>query len=126
MKKLYSNKEIIVITQSLIDNFLKDSDLKLPSMINFAIQSNLKAFTNLSEVIEETKKALARQNGHYIPEQNAYQIDPDKIDYVQAELDKLFSLEQSVNVKMINLSDIKDIPLTSQQMNTLLFMIEEN
>ena len=41
------------------------------------------------------------------------------------ELKDLFSIEQEVNIYKFNIEDLGDIKLTSNQMNAILFMIED-
>jgi hypothetical protein len=56
---------------------------------------------------------------------NSYFIPEDKREEVSKELQQLLSLEQPVDIRKVHLKDLDGLQLTSQQMQALLFMIEE-
>ena len=79
----------------------------------------------LSEEIENLKQKICIQNGKYISESNSFQIDEDKIESTQQQLDDLMEIKQEVKIHTIKLEDLENIQLTSKQMQALLFMIED-
>ena len=60
-----------------------------------------------------------------ISESNSFQIDEDKIESTQQQLDDLMEIKQEVKIHTIKLEDLENIQLTSKQMQALLFMIED-
>lgn len=119
---LLLNKQIYEYGQNLYKNF---NDIKMPIKVNFAIQKNLNTFQTLTEEIEQVKKSLCLANGQFLAEEGVYKINPDKIEYVSVELEKLMNITQDINIQKIALKDFEDMQLTGEQMQSLLFMIEE-
>ena len=127
MKILMSNSNIYNLMQELQSNFNSSKDFYLPTVINFAIQKNLVALTEVGKIIESVRNDIGvkygtyekdDQGGHFfIPEENRSEAE--------AELKKLMELEQIVEIRKIHLSDLSNVQLTTQQMQALLFMIEE-
>jgi hypothetical protein len=59
-------------------------------------------------------------------ESQQYIIPPEKIEEVNKELMDLLSLEQEVQIYMININNLSDdLSLTTAQMEALMFMIEQ-
>lgn len=124
MLRLLTNNEIYNNYLLLNENITK-SDLALPTLVNFAIQKNLKTLLDFCEDIEKTKQKICQQNGTYIPEERAYKIDDDKILFTQQQLDELMVIKQEISIFPIHLEDLKDVTMTPKQMQSLLFMIVE-
>ena len=68
---------------------------------------------------------LGEKYGTFLEEERVYKIFPENIEKAQMELDKLFEIEHNVDIKLVSLEDLKELPLTNTQMAALLFMIEE-
>lgn len=124
MKKLYSNKDIYRITKQLLSEF-KDNNIILPIQINYSIQYNLDKLVHLYNLIEGSRNSLGEKYGTFLEEERVYKIFPENIEKAQMELDKLFEIEHNVDIKLVSLEDLKELPLTNTQMAALLFMIEE-
>lgn len=124
MKILLSNKDIYNNTINLQQHFNEHSDLYLPVLVNFAIQKNFATLFKLSEIIEKIRNDVAKRYGEPNGD-GSYFIAEDKREAASKELDQLMEAQQSVEISMIKIGDIKDLKMTSQQMASLLFMIEE-
>lgn len=124
MIKIFTNKEIYNFYFLINENIIKENII-LPVGINFAIQKNFTLLVGLSEEIEKIKQKICAQNGNYIPEDNSFKIDKDKIESTQQQLDDLMAIKQEVKIHTIKLEDLENIQLTSKQMQALLFMIED-
>lgn len=124
MKKIFSNREIFEIAQSLHTEFLEDEKLTLPVIVNFSLQKNIVAFTDAAKTIETTRQKIAKQYGEFSSSTGNYSVKPENIPAAQEALDQLFEIEQSVDVTMIELEDLEDIKLTTKQMHALMFMID--
>lgn len=124
MKILLSNEEIYNYTLNLSQQFNDEMSISLPSLINFAIEKNFKTLSDLFEPIQKTRINIGKKYGKRL-EDGSYQVEENNFDEAQKELENLMSAQQAADIKMIKLSDLADIKLTSSQMRALLFMIEE-
>lgn len=124
MTKIFTNKEIYNFYFLINENIINEN-ITLPIKVNFAIQKNFTLLLKLSEEIEQVKQKICAQNGNYIPEENSFKIDKDKIESTQQQLDDLMEIKQEVKIHTIKLEDLENIQLTSKQMQALLFMIED-
>lgn len=124
MKILLSNEEIYNYTLNLSQQFNDEMSISLPSLINFAIEKNFKTLSDLFEPIQKTRMNIGKKYGKRL-EDGSYQVEENNFDEAQKELENLMSAQQAAEIKMIKLSDLTDIKLTSSQMRALLFMIEE-
>lgn len=124
MKILMSNKNINDATMALLINFNDQKDLVLPIPLNFAIQKNLMELARQNEIIEKMRNDIGNKYGQ-LQDNNNYFIPEDKREVVSKELHQLMSLEQPVDIRKVYLKDLDGLQLTSQQMQALLFMIEE-
>lgn len=124
MTKIFTNKEIYNFYFLINENIINEN-ITLPIKVNFAIQKNFTLLLKLSEEIEQVKQKICAQNGNYVPEENSFKIDKDKIESTQQQLDDLMEIKQEVRIHTIKLEDLENIQLTSKQMQALLFMIED-
>lgn len=124
MKILLNNKLIYEYTLSLKQNF-NDNKINLPIKLNYAIQRNLNTLSQIVETTEKMKMAIGEKYGEYNSETNSYQIPPEQVPNANKELNTLMEIEESVDIRKIKLSELEDLSLTSEQMASLLFMIEE-
>lgn len=126
MKKQFSNKEIYSIAILLDNVFLnKNIELYLPTKVNFFLQKNIKTFKDLAQEIEMVRMNIGKKYGSFDPEKETYKIQQENIEQAQKELSDLFEIEQVINVYTIPFTDLGDTKLTTQQMQALLFMIED-
>lgn len=124
-KKLMSNLEIYNTALNLRDNFNSHRDLYLPAIVNFAIQKNLSNFLRMAEDIEKVRNDIGEKYGKLDEEKQSFYVSPENRDMANRELNQLMKLEQSVEVRTINIQELRDLKLNSEQMQTLMFMIEE-
>ena len=124
MIRVFTNKEIYNFYFLLNENLINENIL-LPIKVNFAKKKTFNILMALSEEIENLKQKICIQNGKYISESNSFQIDEDKIESTQQQLDDLMEIKQEVKIHTIKLEDLENIQLTSKQMQALLFMIED-
>ena len=118
-----TNQEIFAYASLLTEAF-NDANEKLPIKINFYLQKNKKLLIELAQDIENSRLQIAQENGQLDEERGQYAINPDKIEFVQKELEELFSLEQEVDIYTIDIESLSDdLSLTTGQMEALMFMI---
>lgn len=119
-----TNNEIYNYATKLASEF-KDTKQVLPVKINFYLQKNKKLLLELAQDIEQARMQIAQTYGKYNEETQNYSIDPERVTEANKELNDLFTLEQDVNICMINFANIDDnLSLTTGQMEAMMFMIE--
>ena len=123
MIKVLTNEEIYLINQKLNKSF-EQSNQYLPARINFYIQKNKKIIADLASVIEEARNAIILEFGSP-DEEGRVTISQDKIPEANKEIYDLFSIKQEVNIDLISLESIENYSFTMDQMEALMFMIEE-
>ena len=106
MKKIMTNKDIYIAFQNLIENFMNTDTIMFPVLVNYSIQKNLKVLRELCEPIEMARNAIG-------------------VKYGEVEKSTPLKSPKVYNIRMIKLSELKDLSLTFGQMQALLFMIEE-
>ena len=121
---ILTNNQIFKYAQDMI-NFLQDKTIYIPAKTNFYIQKNIKTLQSASADIDEARIKIAEHYGTYNQKDNIYIVEPSNIDQASKEMDELFALSQDLDIKPIKLSELDGINFTTQQMQTLMFMIEE-
>ena len=123
MVKVLTNEEIYLINQKLNNSF-EQFNQYLPARINFYIQKNKKIIADLASVIEEARNTIILEFGS--PDDEGKVIIPkDRIQEANKELIDLFSIKQEIDIELINLEAIENYSFTMDQMEALMFMIEE-
>lgn len=109
----------------LLNRAFQDSSLYLPARINFYIQKNKTTILSLGEEIEKTRSEIIQHYGE-LAENNMFYVKPENMTVAQAELNDLFSIEQEVNILKFSIDKFTDdIQLSMEQMEAIMFMIEE-
>lgn len=125
MKKQYSNQQIWENTNKMMEAFPLNSNLTLPAKIAYVIEYNKNILLDKYQLIEQMRQNVAKKYGNYSKEQNSYILPPEKIEMAQNELNQVLEITQLIDIFTISLKDIENYNFTLQQMNALLFMIEE-
>jgi hypothetical protein len=121
-----TNNEIYSHANRLLVEFSNSAELKLPIKINFYLQKNIQTLKALALEIEENRMSIVANYGKMNKETSSYEILPDKVADAQKELADLLSLEQEVQIYMIDINHLDDnVILTMSQMDALMFMIQE-
>lgn len=127
MKKIsMSNLDIYNTALGLRDNFNLKRDLYIPAIVNFTIQKNLSTFLRLAEDIEKVRNDIGEKYGRLDESGQSFYVLPENRDMANRELSQLMRLEQTVEIRTIDIRDLQDLKLNSEQMQTLMFMIEES
>lgn len=118
------NSEIYNYAKKLI-NF--NNDEQWPITINFYILKNIQNIIDSAVAIEKTMQFISKKYGKMIDEESqSYKIEPQNMDIAQKELDELSDIVQEVDIKKIKLSEISTLQMNSDQLNAILFMIEDD
>ena len=102
---------------------LSDNDLQMPVAVIFSIEKNKQTLMAVAQDVEKYRMDIIKKYGEEVD--GNYNVPQDKIEIANKELQDLFSIEQEVNIYKFNIEDLGDIKLTSNQMNAILFMIED-
>lgn len=105
---------------------IKNSQIKLPVRVNFFLQKNIRIILDAAAYIEENRINIGRSYGELNEMQNSYIIPPESMAAVNAELNELFSIEQDLEITAIPLSAFDEVELTMEEMNAIMFMVEED
>lgn len=118
------NKDIYNYNNNLTIAF-NDNNKYFPVKVNFIIQKNKRLLSGLSSEIDLYRRNIGELYGTLSEEEGVYNISKEKLSAAQKELNELMEVEQEVNIIMIPLKDIENLEFTSNQMDAMLFMINE-
>lgn len=120
-----TNYEIYTYAQQLNSAFT-NKNLYLPARVNFFLQKNTQLLLTLAQEIEESRLNIIRHYGIANIETGNIEIPAGKVEIASNEIQELLMLEQEVNITKINIDKFGDIELSLEQMNAIMFMIEED
>lgn len=123
MNKNYLNKEIYEIGNKFL-TFFENNEKYFPARIAFIIQKNKKILIPLLEEIENSRNNILKEYGNIL-EDGQVQIPEDKIKIVNQELEDLLNIKQNIEIITLPFEDIEKLEFTMEQMEALLFMIED-
>lgn len=121
------NKEILITLERIEKMYKETKNLYFPSKISFFIQKNKSILLNSIDEIEKTRMDIIKHYG--IQDKidcNKYNFPTEAVDIVNKELDDLININQNLDFYKIKLSDLEGLEFTLEQMEALMFMIEED
>lgn len=115
-----------IYNKSLILNSLfNNNEQYIPIKLNFIIRKNIQILYSYLEEINAGRQAIGEQYG-IITEDGSFSIPPENVNAANKELEDLGSIVQEVPIQMIKFNEIdENIRLTPNQMEAIMFMIEE-
>lgn len=121
-----TNQEIYIYAIAYNEAFKEFSEY-IPAKINFVMQKNVAKLTEQAKSIDEARSEVVKHYGEPVEgdENEAYKILPENQEIAIKELNELFAVEQDLDIKKFAIDDLGDVKLTPQQMNAIMFMIEE-
>lgn len=117
------NNGIIYQYALTLNEVLNDNDLQMPVAVLFSIEKNKQTLMAVAQDVEKYRMDIIKKYGEEVD--GNYNVPQDKIEIANKELQDLFSIGQEINIYKFNIEDLGDIKLTSNQMNAILFMIED-
>lgn len=122
---ILKNKDIISSYELLCESF--NNNIKyFPAKILFIIHKNIKTLKELAEEIYSSRNSIIQHYGTPDEEDKESFIIPKEVQEItQKELDDLIELEQEVPILKLKFSDIENLEFTMNQMEAIMFMIEE-
>ena len=124
MTMTLTNNQIYNYANSIIENF-SEKDIKFPIKVNFYLQKNQTELMALAQDIEKQRIEIIQEYGSLNDKTQQFEIPPEKIPEASKKINDLFDLVQEVKIYKVKIDDFGDIELTSGQMQSLLFMIED-
>lgn len=122
---IISNEKIINFYE-LLNNSFQDNKKYFPAKILFTIRKNIQTLQQLTDDIYIIRNNIIQHYGFLEDSQNEiYKVPEDVRNIAQKELDDLLEIEQEVNILKLKFKDIEDLEFTSNQMEALMFMIDE-
>lgn len=118
------NSNIIQHYEKLNQAF-NDNTKYFPAKLVFAIRKNINILKTASDEINSTRDNIIIHYGTP-SEDGTYFIPPEQRATAQKELDELLDMEQEISLFKLNLLAIEDIEFTSNQMEALIFMINDD
>lgn len=116
--------KVIYATVQAFDKYFQSLEQYLPAHVTYAILKNYNILQVQFNIIEETRNTIIKRYGKET--ENGYIVPEENIAKANQELNTILSLEQDVPILMIKMTDLQGLNFTLQQMQALLFMIEED
>lgn len=123
MTKTLTNGEIYQMAIELNNSFNSD-ELYFPAAANYCIQKNKSTLMSIAEKIEESRVNIIKHYGT-VEEDGNFKVDEANIEKANSELLDLLSVKDEVKILTIGIEALGDVNLTSQQMQSIMFMIED-
>lgn len=121
---ILKNSEIVGFAQRFDKAFHSESQY-FPAKINFYIHKNIKNLVDLCDIIDNARQDIFKRYGEKHEDGSLTFSETNRI-LANQEISVLLNLEQDVPISTIKLSDLDNLVFTPEQMQTLLFMIEED
>ena len=122
---IFTNQEISESATKILVAF--SNEIKyIPIKLNFAIQKNLYTLLTFKEKIEKKQMEIASKYGELNSEGTQFVIKSENKEKAEQELKDLFAMKQDIDIRTCSLSQVKDINLTMEQMQAIMFMITED
>ena len=120
-----TNNQIYTYANLLLQEF-ENNEFKLPVKISFYLIKNKNLLVQLAQEIDQSRNDLLSKYGELSEDKTHYFIPQENSEKAQKELNDLFELIQEVNIYKVSLNSFSENDaLTIQQMEALMFMIEE-
>ena len=121
----FTNEEILHLCH-LFSDFNANQNIYFPAKLNYYIQYNMKQILDIGMEVENIRMEVAKHYGEKSNDgKESYIIKPENFDAAQNELMQLSKATREVDIYFVSLDDFENITLTSNQMQALMFMIEE-
>lgn len=125
VNKTMTNDEIYNYAVKLNNDFGEENQIYFPAAINFCIQKNKNTLMTIATDLEKARIDILQHYGEYNSENGSFSVPQENIDTANKELSALLSIEQEVKIYIGSIEDLNNVELTSSQMESLLFMIED-
>lgn len=118
-----TNLQVYNWVMDLTQYFTKDMQLQCSAIDNFIIQYNYYTLFNIAKTIETSKQLIGKKYGTFLPAENSYKINLDKLELAQEEMNLLMDMQVEVSIYLLPLEHIHDMQLSIGQMQALIPML---
>ena len=118
------NNDIINYAEK-IRNAFSNTKKDFPVKVIFYIQKNQNLLYKLADEIETVRVSILKQYADLSEDGEYYVFREDTKTIATEKLRDLSELQQEVNISMITLEDLKDISLTKDEIDAIMFMIQD-
>ena len=94
--------------------------------IHFYIQKNRELLLKAYEDMEKIRLNVFNKYGTYNSEEKSFSFKTEQIEDINNELDDFKNIQYDINFLKVKLSDLEGLEFTLEQMEALMFMIEED
>lgn len=123
---ILTNDQIYTFANNLMQEFNNNNNIQLPIKVNFYLIKNKNLLIKLAQEIEQSRNMILNKYGKPSEDGTQYFISQENTEIAQKELNDLFELTQEVKIYQFPLTAFNDMDaLTIQQMEAIMFMIEE-
>lgn len=119
-----TNNQIYIYYQQLQEALVNETRA-LPAKVYFYILKNRQKLEEIVKSIEESKLYIINKYNIQFDDSGNIISDENSAEMANKELQELSSLIQEIDLATISLHDIENLDFTPQQMQALMFMIEE-
>ena len=120
-----NNQDIYQIAVN-INNNLDNLNIYIPAKANFFLQKNIQVIAAAGQEIEKARVDILKHYGVLNNDGSSYTIPEGKKENVYKEFEDLFAIEQELDIKTFSIEAFGDTQFTPAQMQTIMFMIEED
>ena len=124
INKVMTQEEIYQIASNYM-NYFNDNENKMSVAIAYAIQKNKQTLVTIAQEIEQNRHIILTRYGT-LQEDGNFFIPKEAIAEANSELQKLLQIQEEVKIYTLTLEELQSTQLTMSQMNTLMFMIDED
>ena len=122
---ILTNNQIYTYANILAQEFNNNTQA-LPIKVSFYLVKNKNLLMELAQEIERSRNILLNKYGEPSEDRTQYFISQENTEIAQKELNDLFELTQEVDIYKISLKAFNETDmLTIQQMEAIMFMIED-
>lgn len=101
------------------------STIYIPVGVNFYIQKNFLELENKYAMIQTLRQKIAEKFGDY-QEDGTYRFSAENLKKANKELEDLEQIKEEINIINIPLSDIKDVEMSTEHLQALMFMLVDD
>ena len=126
ISRTLTNGEIYQMAIDINKSFSNENteEIYFPAAVNYCIQKNKNTLLAIAEKIEESRMSIIQHYGS-IGEDGNFKIEEDNIEKANEELFDLLNVTDEIKILLINIEALGNINLSTQQMQSIMFMIED-
>lgn len=101
----------------------KLKETPLPIKTSYKISKNAKTLLQKTSFIEEQRVSLVKKYG-VESEEGMISVTPENAEMFAEEYNELMAIEEEVDIQMVDIDELNDVKLTSNELETISFLID--